>query len=276
MRTKKLSFWREVYESVSSRDWGKVNVDFISWVATDKIRAVINMPSANVPAFCNQKNYKNAYQRIGKKAPKVSNARRIVDDALPLPRETAAGDITFCALEVNGTGVHFFGDMCLVLRSVAQDTIILQSNSYDLTLMPMAQLIDRSSNKDRRRKDFARRMSGTWAADAAKMLAAKVLSSTVWENRRLPLGEISQLAVVDDHYIEVLCSKPVNLQDIELVRMDPIDSTYESIINDREARGVAPSVAEFEWRLQRHKAEEALRDHGLKTVLALRHGRRKQ
>src|SRR4029079_16002742 len=61
-----------------------------------------------------------------------------VDEALAKLTAGPKESIYFGAVELNGTGVRFYGDLCLILapQNVPQTTVILESNSYDLVRPP--------------------------------------------------------------------------------------------------------------------------------------------
>ena len=65
--------------------------------------------------------YKNGYDlgqyRIGEPPPgKSLKSREIVDRALPLQNGQKPNDVYFGAIELNGAGIRFYGDVCLGQR----------------------------------------------------------------------------------------------------------------------------------------------------------------
>jgi hypothetical protein len=108
-------------------------------------RASFNIPAVQLPAFCAEsetrrrspggsaiKPYKNGYDlgkyHVGEDSrQEPPKTREIFDRALPLARGDAS-DVYFGAVEINGSGVRFYGDICLVLRptAVPPDTVVLE------------------------------------------------------------------------------------------------------------------------------------------------------
>jgi hypothetical protein len=118
-------------------------------------RAVFNIPSLHVPPFIKaslkgeKKPYKNGYDlgkyQIGEHpAGTTLKLRELVDGALPLPQGKEPKDTYFAAGELNGTGIRFYGDICLVLKrdKLPPKTVILDRNSYDLIRSPLRQEIE--------------------------------------------------------------------------------------------------------------------------------------
>jgi hypothetical protein len=117
-------------------------------------RMVCNISSVHIPAFvtaslAGEKAYKNGYDlakyRIGGSASDGSlKTRDIVDQALTHLVGVSGDKIYFGAVELNGAGVRFYGDICLVLKrdAVLSTTTILDRNSYDLVRSPLRQRIE--------------------------------------------------------------------------------------------------------------------------------------
>jgi hypothetical protein len=142
-------------------------------------RMVVNLSSVHVPAFCEAsrnkelKPYKNAYDlgkyQVGDPPTKTNEkvkARALVDAALPLGGMASAKDVYFGAVELNGPGIRFYGDICLVLRRNAldPDTVVLDRNSYDLIRAPIRNIVDQNaqSKRPQARKDEALKLCGAW------------------------------------------------------------------------------------------------------------------
>src|SRR5205807_859571 len=100
--------------------------------------------SAHVPAFCEasrkgeKKPYKNGYDlgkfRLGSPPPSSEpKLRETVDAALPL-NGVHPEDVYFGAVELFGSGIRFYGDVCLVIArdAIAAGTLVLDRNSFDL------------------------------------------------------------------------------------------------------------------------------------------------
>ena len=142
-------------------------------------RMVVNLSSVHVPAFCEAsrkkepKPYKNAYDLrkycIGDRPAKPNEkltTREIVDAALPLDDGAKAKNVYFGAVELNGPGIRFYGDMCLVLRrdALEPETVVLDRNSYDLVRAPIRDIIEQKapSQQPQARKTEAMKLRGVW------------------------------------------------------------------------------------------------------------------
>jgi hypothetical protein len=248
---------------------------------------VVNIASAHVPEFCDAsrkndpKPYKNGYDlgryQVGSPPPVAARKlREIVDDALPKPPKTTGSDIYFGAMELNGTGVYFYGDVCLVLKSVPGDTFLLSSNSYDLVRSPLINTIeDGYSSKfwPARRTEEARRMAGTWSTDRHAIAAIKVFVTLGIRPRRLTTGQISDALRVDEDYIEVLKINSFGARDLVEARVTAADSACEATIEDRRRAGLTPPLEAVMWRDRRKVAERELRTLNVPVRIVTTSGR---
>jgi hypothetical protein len=245
---------------------------------------VVNISCAHVPSFCKEAAdgishpYKNVYdlQRLGiGKEP--SETRLRVDAALPLPAGKGPEDVYFGALEVTGTGIRFYGDICLVLHPdrVRDDTLILETNSYDLEREPLVSAIARSKDPAATRRAFASAMAGRWGADRGNMAVTKVFQVLGERNRRLTLGQIAEATRDDEDYIEIVRDETFDANDIQEARLQPEDVALENRISERLRSGPTPSLAEIQWRQDRREAETALSAHGVPVRVVTTPGRTK-
>ncbi len=137
-------------------------------------RMVVNISSVHIPAFCEasrgreKRPYKNGYDlgkfRLGSPPPSSEpNLREIVDAALPL-NGARPEDVYFGAVELFGSGIRFYGDVCLVIRKdvVAADTLVLDRNSFDLISAPLRERINNPPSADEARAEEARKLMGRW------------------------------------------------------------------------------------------------------------------
>jgi hypothetical protein len=261
-------------------------------------RAVCNIPAVHVRAFCeesarrsqatghqkaNFKPYKNGYD-LGKyhvgQAPGVElKTREVVDAALPLSGHSAS-DVYFAAVELNGPGVRFYGDICLVLRPdvVSPDTAILESNSYDLVRAPLLENIEsaatiskKSIEQERRNRCEAR--SGKWEADLARLAALKVIAGFVPAERRLTTGNISNGVLTDEDYIEVLKIGTFGAEEVGEARVTAGDIALEGRIGSELREGRVPSAEEILWRQRRRDAFASLRAAGIPVTVVTTTGR---
>jgi hypothetical protein len=237
-------------------------------------RMVCNISSVHVPLFVaaslkHEPNpYKNGYDlkkyRIGGSAPGGGfKAREAVDRALSLLAGAGPDQIYFGAVELNGAGIRFYGDICLVLRrdEVAPDTAILDRNSYDLIRSPLRERIEtvNQADLDTSRAAEARAISGTWASDLRNIAAIKVLNEFGRRNRRLTTGLVSDAVLQDEDYIEVLRISSFSTEHLQEARVGAADTAYEALISQRRAVGPKPRQEALIWRARRRRAEAALK-----------------
>lgn len=240
------------------------------------VHAVFNISSAHIPAFCraapNERTpYKNCYDLgthvVGDGRP---SKRKTVDSALPLPSGKDYQKVYFAAIDLNGSGVRFYGDVCLVLKNalIAPDTLILDRNSYDLERSPLRERIYTDDDAGRiaaRRKSEAEKLCGTWT-DLPAIACLKVFDRLAPGLRRLTSGEIADGVLSDEDYIEVLWMRADTSAcdsfrpgDLLEVRLFAADIALEERIRGRARGGPAASLAELLWRQRRRDAEIALR-----------------
>lgn len=229
------------------------------------VHAVVNLSSAHAPALFDPamradssqaEQYKNCYDlgshRVGK--PPHRSARQRVDEALPLRSGVRYQSIYFAAAELNGAGVRFYGDYCLVLRNavVPNHTSILDRNSFEFLLAPF----DAKNIKQEMQAH-----ASTWG-DVAEVASVKILQSAASTRRRLTTGTISDALLHDEDYIEVLRESSFTADDVLEVRTSPEDAALESTVVERMRAGPAPTIAELQWTQRRRAAARALDDAG--------------
>jgi len=181
----------------------------------------------------------------------------------------------FAAVETTGTGIRFFGDLCLVMRfrpewrtemahallsglSTDEATVVLERNSYDLVRAPLDAKILAASDPEVERESIATGWVGTWTRDLLDMVALRVLRELPVEMRRWTGGEIAAAVLDDEDYFEVLFPRSFNAPEIMEVRTSASDAAAEGDIADRERTGESPGLHELEWRQQRREARRAL------------------
>lgn len=260
-------------------------------------RIVFNMSCKHVPMLCGldgggaQATYKNAYDLN-----KVTDRRRGVDEIIEkvcreLDPNIAKESVYFAAVETTGTGIRFFGDMCLVMRSRPEwradedstssqipqiDTtiVVLERNSYDLVRSPVAERIQTAGSNSRKKSEsIAAGWVGTWAHDLLDMVALWVLRELSMEKRRWTSGEIAQVVLDDEDYFEVLFPRSFGASEIMEVRTSASDAAAEGDIADRERTGESPGLHELEWRQQRREARRALARFGIPVRVVTTIGR---
>jgi hypothetical protein len=245
-------------------------------------RMVVNIAAAHVPDFCaasrrhDPKPYLNTYDLAKPGAP-VSAKRQLVDDALPLPDDADPEDIYFGAVELNGCGIRFYGDITLVLRRDAIDpeTVILDRNSYDVTRAPASNDIadvpeDQQAQK---RKSVLASWSGEWAQHLGTMATIKVMQAIGSTDRRWTTGQISQSLCSDEDYIEVLKQGSFGASDLQEARVSAADAAHDALIASRMLRQPLPRLESMIWRTRRRRAEAALRAEGVPVRIVTTEGR---
>ena len=241
---------------------------------------VFNISSAHVASFC-AGNYKNAYdldadhKNLGE--PHVSATRKTVDSTLEAAFGTGPKDIYFGAIEINGQGVGFYGDICLVLKDgiVPDETIVLDRNSYDLTRSPLSDQIEspRTPSSSVLRTDMAKCMSGYLGDDIGEIAAAKVAAFIAPRERRLTTGMISEAICSDEDYLEVLKIGTFTAADLKEARLSAADVAFEERTHRKSIEGPPPTLVELIWASRRRTAERALNSRGVPIKVVTRTGR---
>jgi len=119
------------------------------------IRVVVNLALRHAIAFfdtCSRLpgrgRYVNRVAATGRVGVKLTAAtkrervdRFVARTAQDLDRKVETHEIVYTAVELNATGIAYFGDLCLVLKwdDVPADTLSLLHNSYDLAVAPIVQ-----------------------------------------------------------------------------------------------------------------------------------------
>ena len=272
-----------------SQDYGRADAESIERALAglgpeDKVpvpggaRVVFNMASVHVPAFVDASvaretaPYMNRYDIDEAAAKRSPPSRRIGADPRNQSRRArmdsacsqvvaegcAPRDLYYGAVELNGTGVRFYGDISLVLADTDAGAVILDRNSYDLLRAPLA---NDSSYKDG--NDFlivkaALRIAGRWANDLPAIAALKILSLRPVTGRRITTGNISDGLLHDEDYIEVLRRGSFSAADLQEARITAADAAREALVRERERHGATPNIAASAWAQQRRAAEHAL------------------
>lgn len=237
-------------------------------------RTVFNIASVHVPAFVQaslaneDKPYKNGYDlkkfHVGDGTPvEALKTREKVDRALPIEPDDPA-NLYFGAVELNGTGIRFYGDVCLVLKDskVDPETTILDRNSYDITRAPIRERVEKATTETERatlRKDEAAKIAGTWRKDLSEIAAIKVLSAIIQRDRRLTTGTMSDGVLSDEDYIEVLRIGSFSTRELQEARHNAAEAAQDALISDRWRVGPCPSHESLVWQEQRRRAEQFLR-----------------
>jgi hypothetical protein len=187
-------------------------------------RMVCNISAAHIPAFVTAssngdlKPYKNGYDlgyyRVGGKPGHPLQIRELVDADLPL-NGFGPDNLYFGAVELNGSGIRFFGDICLVLKSneLGGETTVLDRNSFEVVQSPIREEIaELAATGINRREYIEHGLAGKWSQDLPLMATVKVLREFGALERRLTTGRISDAVVHDEDYME----KPDDLSEFQI------------------------------------------------------------
>jgi hypothetical protein len=256
-------------------------------------RAVYNLSAAHVPAIvaagattASNRPFKNRYDlraMLGQATPSPRPLRERVDDAIgQLIKQTDGRDLYYGAAEVNGAGIRYYGDICLVLKpsTVAADTLVLDRNSFDLGCEPIRSRITMAGTAPRPQADWpaetakqARELEGRWDKDLADMAIYKILDGSKNVQRRLTTAPISDGVLSDEDYLEVVRLGSFGADELEEARISAADAGADGRIADRLMRGPSPSLAELQWRHRRRLADQALATKRVRTRIVATNGR---
>ena len=258
------------------------------------VRVVYNIPAVHVPALVaagalSKKNrpFKNRYDlgkgggqivRLGEAPPKDIDVRGWVDAAVgALAGKRDGSNLYYGAAELNGAGMRYYGDICLVLKPavIDSDTLVLYRNSFDLARAPIADRIKSKPETSWAKCTIneAREFEDRWEADLASMVACKALDGGRWGERRITTGAISDGLLNDEDYLEVVRTCSFGWQELEEARVAAADAGAEGRIADRLKQGPSPTQTELLWRHRRRYADQALKEKGVRTRIVVTAGR---
>ena len=248
-------------------------------------RIVFNMSCEHVPDFCKDSAsgrkdaYKNAYKLSRSPSPKRIAVDEIVERCSALLGPSLAKEnISFGAIETSGTGIRFYGDMCLVLKPPLDmdQFLLIDRNSYDVARNPIAQrvrdAVSLGVTEELARTVEMSRWLGTWAA-LVHMLAMKIIRRLPLAARRWTTGQVAQAVLEDEDYCEVLFPRSFEVGDLAEVRVSAADAAAEADIAQREQAGESPAAHEITWRDQRRRARRALTKAGVPVRVVTTPGR---
>lgn len=243
----------------------------------------VNIAAVHVASFCSSqqkgKAYKNTYdlgktKRLGS-VPQgaIVSIRALVDKALCSVTGSKESEIYFGAVEVNGSGIRFYGDICFILKTtvIDSDTVVLTSNSYDLVRPPITQ--PGTPPKASILLSTVKTMAGSWGADLPEMTVLKALSTRNFAGRRLTTGQVSDVVLDDEDYLEVLKLGSFDASNLQEARVSAADVAAEGQISEQLRLGICPNLAELQWRKHRRAAVKALQGQGVRTRVITTSGR---
>ena len=220
---------------------------------------VFNIQAAHIPAFVkasrsrSKSAYLNTYDLSTRAGTAPSKRRTTVDEALPVMDEKK---VYFGAVELNGSGIRYFGDYCLVLNnSVIDDrTVVLDRNSYELMRAPL----NGNNLSSAQRKQKVQEWQGNWKDDMLAMGTIRVLEDFGRRARRVTTATVSDSILHDEDYMEVLRERSFDAQDVAEVRTLASEAARESLVAQRMISGPPLRVESLIWRNRRRLAETAL------------------
>ena len=180
----------------------------------------------------------------------------MVDSAIEAATGIKPEDLYFGAVEVNGSGMRFYGDYSLVMKVSRAEEWLLDRNSWDVARTPLSPKTGPLSVTQMTQS--IRAIAGKCAEHLGHMLVVKTFTSMRVSHRRLTTGQISNAVLNDEDYLEVLRVGSFSARDVAEVRTSATEAAREASIADRERNGPKPSPAELQWRERRLEAERAL------------------
>lgn len=286
--------------SATAHDYFAANVDMVRRTLNGKgphstsspapgMRIVYNLPARHALSFLDHSsslpgrgaylNRTDVNRVIGKPLPKNSLRDR-VDQAVCAAANVLRSSLTpqtayYGAMELNGTGIRYFGDVCLVLAPNDDDPVMLIRNSYDLSVPPVVNRLLPLTPiaQDRKAARIAIEWIGKWKSDACDMAIVKVMTHAAPTERRMTVGQVSKAILDDEDYIEIVRSKTFRPSDIEEIRLTAEDAALEARIADRIRVGGAPTSADMLWRFRRRWVDYAARQAGRVTRTVTSTGR---
>jgi len=239
-----------------------------------RLHVAFNIGTDALREFVQSDDYKNVYEHpvVEGKELRPSKKRMHVD-RIVVPGDPR--DCYFCALTVGGTGMRFYGEYCVVLRSpddAASVKYVLDGNSYDLAAAPLAQVFEGRSLPEQR-EVAGKLMCSFRTSELGDMLAIKVLQHHNARPRLFTIGAVGEAILSDEDYVEAFHEGKIRLATVLEVRSHPEDEMTESSIEDRYTRGEAVTAEELQWVARRQQAREALDSKSIRHRVVSGNGR---
>lgn len=284
--------YRKADAELVSRAMAGFGPDSNTKVPQSGMRVVCNISSAHIAAVLtgesrgDPKPYKNRYdlasptkdpQTLGAVVPTPQSLREKIDNVIAKLASTSDGkNFYYAAIELNGTGIRYFGDLCMVLKpeQTDADTLVLFKNSYDLSRSPLREevFVNGSLNMAKAIAK-AKELQGVWPDDVIYMAACKILDGANPTERRITTGTVSAGVLFDEDYLEVIRLTSFGASSLEEIRLSAQDVAVEGRVGDRLRSGPAPSYAELQWRHRRRGAERISAEVGVPTRVVATSGR---
>lgn len=239
-----------------------------------RLHVVFNIGADALRSFMETNDYKNVYEHpvVEERSLGPSKKRVEVDKICGLDPPK---DYYFCALSVGGTGMRFYGEYCVVLKSpndAASVKRVLDRNSYDFASPPLARFFNGRPLSEQQQL-ASKLMCSFRNAELGDMLSIKVLQHHGARPRLLTIGTVGEAVLSDEDYVEAYHEGKIRLATVLEVRSHPEDEMTESSIEDRFVRGEAVTTEELQWAARRQQVREAMDDKVIRHRVVTGNGR---
>jgi len=259
---RRLSAWLEREEQHFPNSFLEANVEVITRTIQDAetgLRMAVNIPADALLSLLDEGRYRNAYERprVGGEERAPSETRRRVDTLLGFGAD--ARHYYFGAVMLGGTGVRFYGEYCMVLRSeaVPPSTQVFDRNCYDLIQPPLEQVADPPR--------LVECLRGSWSHNLLDMLVLKCVPALRGTQRLLTAGTVSEAILRDEDFVEVHRRDTFGPGELEEVRQGPEETVLAAQLETRMQQGSPPTPAELLWSSRRNLVDRRLMEHSVRT-----------
>jgi hypothetical protein len=261
-------------------DWSRRASNAAYWEANckdlarrvrDRAALVINIGAHALLRLLRGEQYMNAYMRaqnaanspnvVGSPAPPTVDAeRQRVDAAFGLANPN---EIFFAAISLEGTGVRYYGEYCMVLGISPPDSMqIVDRDSYEILFEPL-------KSDPGVAVPF---ICGTWHADRAHMAVLKAYPVLDRPERIRTAGVMAQAVLEGEEYIEAHLRYPAHgpprgfgIQELSEVRQDARDIAEAQRIESVWNLGSAPKLEELLFMFRRKGVDQQLSRNAMKS-----------
>jgi hypothetical protein len=218
-------------------------------------RMVVNIGGWSLEKFLLSGRHLNRYElhRMGA-AREPAQKRLRVDGWISSP-SLRPEVIHFGAVALESSGVRFYGEYCLVLKTVDEGTQIMDRDSYELDEAPLVSSMRPASAFSSLR--------GTWGRDLVAMAVLRARDVLLASDRAVTEGRLRESLLRGEEFIEVHKADGFGPSDLEEVRIPPCDVAAQTEIVSSTAHGSMPSIAEIVWFARRARLNRALAQAGL-------------